>query len=248
MFKERLNTTKLFPSFDKWATFIQQHDQRQLSKREQLGESVKYITPKGVTNTIEFYNAFDPFQSEDLRPFLLTQEYINPQGKFKIEVNLNDDYLSNKLDITQSTDYLTRIAVTSESCFSGGEWSNTQGVFMALNEGYLDQLKTENLVPNNAKRRVWIKRAKDEIVANIDGQLGRPNLPLSDDTLRRICQDARFDFEFDAKAKITRGTIGATNFNLHHTRVTALNQDNIWRALTGSDPKNPFIFPVQVIR
>jgi len=246
MYKERLNTTLLFPSFDKWATFIQQHDQRQLSKQEQLGKSLKYITPEGVANTIVFYNPYDSFQSKDLRPFVITQKYINPQGKFEIEVNLYNDNLSNKLDITPSIDYLTRIAVTSESCFSGDEWNNTQEVFMALNEGYLNQLKTEKLAPNNAKGRVWIRRAKHEIVATIEGLLGQPNLPLADDTLRRICQDSGFEFEFDAIAKVTRGTIDGISFNLHYARDSALSQDNTWRALTGSNSKNPFIFPVQV--
>ncbi len=242
-----LNPTKLFPSFEQWTTFLDQQYLRKRSLHEQLNiknVSCGYITPKGVNNLIDFYNAARP-RAIVFKPLLLTQKYTNPREGFEIEVNLNNSDLSNELNIFQSSDYITHITVSSNAVLSKeGKWVNSQQVFMVLKRDYIDKLRAEKIVPKNADSRVWVRRSNEEIKATIGRPMGN-ELILTEDLLGKICQDAGFKFDFDPIEQVTKGSIGNIDFQLHHARFTALSPDGIWQALTDRSP-NPFIFPVQI--
>jgi hypothetical protein len=179
MTKEALNPTKLFPSFREWFKLVntQEPKQRVIDRPEHV--ILKYITSKGVTNSIEFYDKGHNLSlSANYLPSRLSQTYMNKEKKFQIEVNLNDEYLSNQLNITPNTNLLTHVTISSESYLSS-EHNDRQGVFMALDEAYLGQLKTEKLILADSRSRVWIRTTNEsEIKATIEGQ-GNDELPFN---------------------------------------------------------------------
>lgn len=254
---ELLNPIDHLPSYSQWMSFLQEQKPAQVTIRpKKINErtssvNAAYRTPKGVRNTLEFYNQDPDRSSIDMRVSVLRQNYSDPSDPNEVTINqtIYSHYLDSILTISKPTDNVDHIVVSSTSYFSSKrEWVDNQEVFMLLNEGYLARLKKEGVLPVDAECRVWINRGGNDVSVTIGKKTkGRyKTLPLTEEVLRRIYRDV--NLEFDTQQGLTTGNIGNYAFSQTHTRVTSLDPDRIWNALTGSDEQAPFIFPVKVTK
>lgn len=245
---ERLDVSRLLPSYESWSNFITLHN-GELPIFDIYDNEVnpKHTTSGGVINSVTFYNA-KLMESIDLRPYKLSQAYVEPGGKFRFESFVKNESLYGELVLPQPTNSLDSVSVVSESDFIDGEWNNEETVFMALNDGYLAKLKAEHVVPETAQSRVWITWKNGQITQEIEGAIMKPNFPINDDVLRQICSESGLEYEIDVKEGVIKVKLGTTSFELGHIRPTSLDPETIWNALTGSKPERPFIFPLQIIK
>lgn len=254
MSNEALKPSQLLPPYDGWYDFINQYPKKTVNKDKKRDTiRLEYETSRDVVNTISF-SSKTPKTSHTsyYEPTLLMQKYISPHKEFRIEVSYNDQYLSNQLDLTLPDPYFGHIAIENESIFWSSQWKNNKRIFLLLDEQYLLQLKKLSLLPKNAKERIWIHNADQEtnISIMVEGEEEKEERrPLTEKILRRICQEADFNFDFNPPMEqVTRGNIGSIHFSLDQPRLTALDAVKIWDSLTSHSPKEQFIFPVHVSR
>jgi len=250
MSEKVLNTANLFPSFEKLSAFLQQESHRPVSlpdptDRLQKRFTATFITTAGVLNAVTYFNT-ESLYSVAWKPQFITQNYHDKPSGATTKIFLNDIFLESGLTIPVRSGQIDETSISSKALYLGRKWTHTQLVFMLLNFDYLNKLKSEGLIPIDALRRLWVESKDGTIKAAIDRQDQGLYYLANDDQLRRICVESGLDYDIDLPNGQTTGRIGRISFNLRHVSPNSLDPDMIWRALTGTKPDNPYIFPVVV--
>ncbi|MFH0773666.1 MAG: hypothetical protein V1922_05140 [bacterium] len=234
------NPTGLFPSYERWTTFLKSQDPARVTLPTVLPHTANFVssfmTPACVLNRLEYSR-----EGADIRPSFCHQQYAG--NGYRVESILHQHYLGCDIVIPQDGNFLTNVFVSSKAAREGDTWVAENLIFLSLKQKYLAKLKDQSVVPSAAERKIWITRGQSgEIIATIENGVGR--MVLSDDALERICVDTGFDFTLQEKK--TTGTIGNISFTLPNVATASVDEYSVWQSLTGIKPSAPHIFPIEV--
>ena len=245
---EILNTFEQFPSFQRWSDFVGKQSHYMSSSPEQVSKlSMKnrltFRTAIGVNNSLGFYNKKYPTDI-DFVPNHLSQEYDKPNEEYTIVNNIYEKDLLNQICIYHENDYIKYISAVSKS---ENNSSPNQTVFLALNSNYLNELILTNQLPKNSGQKIRINQMQDNLTIKISDSQSNLNAALDENVLLKILSDAQLDLRFDTANNTTQIKSRGSQFTIHNVSSVNLDADTIWKTLTGANPKNPFIFPVDIV-
>lgn len=161
-------------------------------------------------------------------------------------MNINNNNLLTNLTIKPVKDSpVQSMHISSDSFYMENIVNmDKQGVTISFKDEYLNMFKERNLIPPSARGFVQIiwNNGIPSAVIDTEGEAFK----LSDDVVKMLCAEAQIDFTVDLASGKTTGRVDDLSFDFTHVRHNALDEENIWKRLTGEETVSPFIFPIKV--
>ncbi len=243
MVKEGLKISDNFPSYSRWITFLKQSGMRQ-AVRYPVGKSnpdwiFVETSNRSVSDIKNKYSFFNYSENEQvvLEPHRITQQYIVPDGSYRIENYLDHTHAGSLLSFPHPTVQVAELTVFNTT--------SEHEIMMVVVPAYLHELR-KSLVPADAEDQIRIQLGEGTVQASIAMPNQQIAQPIYDDLIPILFEDAGIKHVmYDEKTGEIRGQVNNYRFVLDPVRPETLDPKTVWKKITGRT-KQQFLFPVTI--